>query len=409
MNESRRPKILIVHPVLPYPPDQGSKVATFGLIRSLRQEFDVTVLCKILSREELAEVRELEEWCQRVVPVLAPSRRSPWHRLAYKVWYYFKSMIQRRSLKCLYDTPGAFLHAARELAREPYDLVIVIYWQLHPVLDMFPREKGVLVTYDIDLLVNRQISLLERHLFRKLQALRNWLLEQREELAAYRAAGRVWTLTERDKAAVETICRDHTPVEVMPFRLDAEFLAPPGMARTKGEVLFLGYLKAVFNSDALEYFVRKIYPHLDEIPGLSITVVGGELPETLADFGLNPDVEIVGRVPDVRPYLHRASCMVIPLRFAGGLRIRILEAMAAGVPVVCSREAVGGMPFEPEVHFLLAEAPRDYARQIGRVLSDSALADRLSQDAMARVRELYGAERQARRTVEIVRAALNRA
>jgi glycosyltransferase involved in cell wall biosynthesis len=406
MSEGGRPKILIVHPVLPYPPNQGSKVATFGLIRSLRHEYDVTVLCKIFSQGELADARELEQWCERVVTVMAPSKRSLFHRAGYKVWYYLKSLFARRSLKGLYDCPGVFTNEARALARDDFDLVIVIYWQLHHVLQFFPPEKCVLATYDIDLLINRQISLLERHLFRKLQAVRAWLLEQKEELAAYRSARRVWTLTERDKSAVETICRGQSTVDVMPFRLDAAQLAPPGMARNPGEILFFGYLQAPFNRDALDYFVRRIYPHLDEIDGLSITVVGGKLPTALEYFGLNPEVEIVGRVPDVRPYLHRAACIVIPLRFAGGLRIRILEAMAAGIPVVCSTEAMGGMPFEPEVHYLLADEPKDYASQIERVLGDGELARRISGEAMGRAAELYGAETQARRTVEMVREAL---
>jgi glycosyltransferase involved in cell wall biosynthesis len=408
LSDSGRQRILIVHPVLPYPPDQGSKVATFGLIRSLADQYDVTVLCKIDSAAELAHAHALEQHCKRVVTVQAPNKRSPVHRLAYKVWYTLVSYVRRRSFKSLYDTPGALLKAARRLSMEDFDLNIVIYWQLYPVFRLLRRDKTILATYDIDLHVNKQLSLHERHLFRKLQTVRNWLIERREEINAYRSVSRVWTLTERDKRDVENITRNECRVDVMPFRLDTAFFAPPGMARNEGELLFLGFLRAPFNRDALEYFVNKIYPHLDDIEGLSITVVGGELPEDLAHFGLNPEVEIVGRVPDIRPYLHRAACIVIPLRFAGGLRIRILEAMAAGVPVVCTAEAIAGMDFEAEEHYLLADTPGECARQIARVLGDRGLAGRLSESAIRAVRERYGAEAQARRTNDLVRSVLAR-
>jgi glycosyltransferase involved in cell wall biosynthesis len=379
------------------------------LIRALHDEFDVTVLCKILSIEELPHAKELEDWCERVVAVPAPNRKSFLHRGYYKVLNYLRSVFTRKSMKSLYDCPGALVREARTLAREDFDLVIVIYWQLSPMLALFPQDRSILVTYDIDLLVNRQISLMERHLVRKIQAVRNWLLEQKEELAAYRSAKRIWTLTERDKQAVETICRDQVDADIMPFSLDTDFLAPPGMARNNGEVLFFGYLSAPFNRDSLDFFVRKIHPHLDEIEGLSITVVGGKLPSSLEYFGLNPEVEIVGRVADIRPYLHRASCIVIPLRFAGGLRVRILEAMSAGLPVICSEVAMAGLPFAPDPHFLLANEPKDYARQIERLLGDDALAARLSEEAVKVVRELYGIAPQARRTVAMVRSILDTA
>ncbi|MFQ5511649.1 MAG: glycosyltransferase [Candidatus Krumholzibacteriia bacterium] len=403
MSAERKPRVLLIKPVLPFPPNQGTKVASFGLIKALQRDFDVTVLARILGAEENEPARELERWCARVVTVMAPNRRSALHRVFYKLYYYLVSILTRRSLKGLYDCPRPFLRAARELSREGFDLVIVEYWQLRAMLDLFPREKCILLTHDIDMLVNRKISLLERNLMRKLQAVRRWLLEQKEEVRAYRAAAHVWALTERDKLAVESLCRDDTTVEVMPFGLDVDFLLPSGMARNPGEVLFLGHMGALFNRDALDYFVRKIHPLMDELEGLSITIVGGNLPKELEFFALQPEVEVVGTVADVRPYLHRAACLVIPLRFGGGLRIRILEAMSAGVPIVCSAAAIAGMPFEAGREFLVAETPAEYAAQVGRVLADGETGARLSEAALAKVRSAYGVEAQAARVVEMVR------
>ena len=399
---SARPRILLIKPVLPYPPNQGTKIVSFELIRALQSEFDVTVLARIQSPEEEALARELEVHCERVVTVLAPNRKSILHRVAYKGFYQAKSMLMRRSLKSQYDCPGTFIRAARELAKEDFDLVFVDYWQLYRMLPLFPPERCVLVTHDIDLLVNRQVSLLERNLMRKIQAVRRWILEQREEIEAYRTAGHVWALTEQDKLAVESIRRDGS-VDILPFGVDTDYFSPSGMQRNNGEILFLGHLKAPFNHDALTYFVQRIHPHLDDIEGHSITVLGGGLPRELEYFGLQRDVEVVGRVPDIRPYLHRASCLVVPLRFGGGLRIRILEAMSAGLPIVCSKVAIAGMPFEEGKEYLLAEAPEDYAAQVRRLLEDEQLATSISLAALERVRNLYGAVHQRHRMVELVR------
>ena len=402
MNGGPRPKILLVKPVLPYPPNQGTRVASFGLIKALKPGFDVTVLARITSREEARDARELEKWCSRVVTVMAPNRTSLLHRIAYKLFYHLKSALLHRSLKGLYDCPGVFLREAKALSREHFDLVLIEYWQLHRMARYFPPNRCVLLTHDVDMFVNWQVTLLEKYLPRKIEALRRWLVERREEVAAYRGIRRIWTLTERDRDAVRKIGEGKPEVEVLPVGVDVGFFAPPGMERTRGEVLFLGHLAASFNRDSLVFFAGEVYPRIKNLDGLSITIVGGHLPKELEPFGLQPEVEVVGHVSDVRPYLHRASCIVIPLRFGGGLRIRILEAMSAEIPVICTSVAIAGMPFEPGRDFLLADEPEEMAEAVEKVLRDEGLARSVAASALRRVRELYASERQERLAVELV-------
>jgi glycosyltransferase involved in cell wall biosynthesis len=383
-------------------------VASFGLIRSLQPHFDVTVLTRIISREEIPLARELERWCSRVVTVMAPNRKSVVHRVVYKFFYHLKSLILQRSLKSLYDCPGDFIRAARGLSRERFDLVIVEYWQLRRILRCVPPDRCALLTHDVDALVNERNASLEKNPLRKFLAIRRWRVERREETAAYRSFSVILTLTERDKAAVEALRGKPGVVDVLPVGVDVDFFACPGSPRNSGEVLFLGHLGAAFNRDALEYFVRDVYPKISGVEGLRITVVGGKLPGNLKFFESQPGVEIVGSVDDVRPFLHRASCLVIPLRFGGGIRIRVLEAMAAGIPLVCTPVAIAGMSFEPGKDYLLAETPGELAGAIRRLVGDPGLSAALSASAERRVRERYAAEVQARRAVELVHGLISR-
>lgn len=417
MKEQRK-KILIVKPFLPYPPDQGTRVVSFGLIQTLQREFDVTVLTRLTDRAESEAAHQLERYCSRVVTVMAPSRKSIFHRAAFKVGYTLISWFRRRSLKSLYDCPGATVRAARRLTDEEFDLIVIEYWQLFPLLDVFPLDKVVLLTHDVELLVNRENALLERNLFRKLSKVRRWLVEQREEIGAYRKARRVLALTARDALAVRKLRRSRQAaetgvddgddtVDVLPFGLDVEAYATPTGERNPREVLFMGALRASFNRDALDYFVLNIFPHLDDVADLSVTVVGGELPRHLGHFGLDRRVEVTGRVPDVRPYLDRAACLVVPLRFGGGLRIRILEAMMAGTPIVCSSVAIAGMDFQGEREYLLADTPRDTAAQVKRLLDDPSLGLEIARNARTAVVERYASKVQSDRTSALFRHILN--
>ncbi len=424
-----RKKILIVKPFIPYPPDQGTRVLSFGLIRTLQTQFDVTVLTRLVDAGQEDDARELENHCSRVVTLMAPNKKSVFHRVAYKIGYSFLSLIRRRSMKSLYDCPGAFIGLARDLAKEDFDLVVLEYWQMYPLLDVFPSERIVLLTHDVEMLVNRHNALLERNLFRKLKKVRIWMKEQREELLAYRRAPRILALTERDATAVrkirtsppgtgklsgetkqapetaaqawENASDQEADVHVLPFGLDTDAYAESSIVRNPRELLFMGELRASFNADALEYFILKIFPHLSDEKNIQITIVGGDLPDHLKFFERDSRVEVTGRVPDVRPYLSRAACLVVPLRFGGGLRIRILEAMMTGAPIVCSSVAIAGMEFQPERDFLLADTPKETASQILRLLDDSELGREISHNARNAVREKYSTGVQAARTLEL--------
>lgn len=414
-----RKKLLLVKPIVPYPPDQGTRVVSFQLIRTLQREYDVTVLTRLMDRSEEANAAGLERHCSRVVAVTAPNRLSPFHRIAYKGWYSLVSLVRRRSMKRLYDCPGAFVKAARRLAAEGFDCVVVEYWQLFPLLDVFPRDKTVLLTHDVEMVVNRQSALMERRLVRKLVKVRRWLLEQREEIQAYRSAPRVLALTARDAAAVRRIkggkdagAPEPVPdgvidpadgVGVLPVGLDVDRLRgegelPPREAR---DVLFMGELRASFNRDALEFFVTRVFPFLDDTEGLRVTIVGGGLPRRLEYFGRDPRVEVTGRVADVGPYLARTSCLVVPLRFGGGLRIRILEAMLAGAPVVCTAVAIAGMPFEPGRDYLAADRPDEIADQIKRLLDRPELGREIAKNAAAAVTSHYDSKLQSERVLKL--------
>ncbi|HXV13406.1 MAG TPA: glycosyltransferase, partial [Candidatus Krumholzibacteria bacterium] len=278
--------------------------------------------------------------------------------------------------------------AARSLAREPFDLVILEYWQMYPLLGIFPRERTVLLTHDIDVQVHEARSQLERSVPARIRAATTFRAEAREEERAYRRAARVWALTRRDADAVRALTGREAAV--LPLGLAEEaFVAQPA-PRSSREVLLMGAMHSAFNRDAIDHFVRDIHPALATLPGIRFTVVGGALPPEVATFASVPGVEVTGHARDINPYLERAACMVVPLRFAGGIRIRILHAMARGLPVVCSPVAVEGMGLEAGRHVLVAESPSEYRAHVQRVFDEPAFALDLARAARERVWSAHG-------------------
>jgi glycosyltransferase involved in cell wall biosynthesis len=178
--------------------------------------------------------------------------------------------------------------------------------------------------------------------------------------------------------------------DVLPLGLAPEAFVDDFTPRTSNEVLLVGAMHSAFNRDAIDHFVRDIHPALASLPGVRFTIVGGPLPPEVAEFARAPGVDVPGHAPNLRPYFERAACLVVPLRFAGGIRIRILHAMAAGLPVVCSPVAIEGMDVEAGRHVLVARTPQEYRAHVERILVDKAFAQGLARAAREQVGRVHG-------------------
>ena len=153
------------------------------------------------------------------------------------------------------------------------------------------------------------------------------------------------------------------------FELDG---APP--ERDPQRILFLGSMSYGPNIDAAQYLVGEILPLLRAArPQLTLDIVGADpTPKVLELAG--ETVRVVGKVPDVRPYLRRAACLVAPLRIGGGTRLKLVEALGSSTPVVSSFIAAEGLAFKSGEHLWLAHGPRAFANAVLEVLDDPAAA-----------------------------------
>jgi len=156
-------------------------------------------------------------------------------------------------------------------------------------------------------------------------------------------------------------------------------------------VLYVGSMDYHANIDAVEVFARAAWPGIHEAaPELVFTVAGRAPSQGLRErLGRVPGVEVTGTVPDVRPYYREAAVVVVPLRVGGGTRIKILEAMAAGVPVVSTLLGAEGLLIRPGEDFLPAETGEDFRDGVLRLWRDSRLARRLTESARELVRRQY--------------------
>ncbi|HSQ05267.1 MAG TPA: TIGR03087 family PEP-CTERM/XrtA system glycosyltransferase, partial [Burkholderiales bacterium] len=164
-----------------------------------------------------------------------------------------------------------------------------------------------------------------------------------------------------------------------PNGVDHEYFAPDGTAYDPDAISFVGRMDYYPNQECMFQFCANVLPRIQaRRPGTKLYIIGADPSAAVRKLGDLPGVTVTGSVPDVRPLLRRSALMVAPLNIARGTQNKILEAMAAGVPVVTSSAAAGGVDAVGGEHFLVADEPAEYEEAILRLLSDPSERQRLA-------------------------------
>jgi glycosyltransferase involved in cell wall biosynthesis len=180
-----------------------------------------------------------------------------------------------------------------------------------------------------------------------------WRKMKRYERRVMHQVTRVVAVTEKDAQLLRSQFRlDH--VDVVDNGIDRDFFASVRAPRNPHAILFLGSLNWRPNLDAVHSLLNHIFPTVKkEEPEAELWLVGSNPPPWLfRQAQEQPGVQVHGNVPDVRPYLGQCAVMAVPLRIGGGSRLKILEALACGTPVVSTKIGAEGLCLQPSQHYL---------------------------------------------------------
>ncbi len=348
-------KCLFVSPVVPWPADSGGRVRTFQLLAQLSAKAEVHLRAVHESPAAAAGLRELERHCASAKS-FERATSSPWMQAT------------RPKLERWFFSPALNEALAEELSRERFDLVHLDEMFLVRALPAKLATPVIVHHHKLDTDFYARLPA-GRALF---AAFERFKLRGLEAEAARRHRYHVLT----NAAEARELERRYPSIEsaVVESGFDPEALAPTGEARAPEQLLFLGSLDYAPNIDGLAWFVREVLPAIvAKRPGVCLNVVGsGSIDAVRALAGRG--IDLLGRVDDVRPELARASALVVPLRIGGGTRLKLVEAMGMGTPVVSTHIGADGLVFRDPEHLWLADSPADFAARTLEVLRDPSTA-----------------------------------
>jgi glycosyltransferase involved in cell wall biosynthesis len=219
------------------------------------------------------------------------------------------------------------------------------------------------------------------------------------ETAAWRQVDRVVTMSEKDRAVVGG-------ATTIPNGVDLDRFQPSRLAPEPRRLLFIGSFAHRPNVLALEFFLRDVFPRLENV---TLHVIAGQRHQRFWDLQHDPlhnGVEVEGFVSDVRPAYQRATVVIAPLVASAGTNVKILEAMAMGKAIVSTEAGIHGLELQRGADVVVADSAEAMAAAIARLLE--APAERAALEAHARqtVERVYGWDAIAREQKKLYESLL---
>lgn len=379
-------RLLFLSQRVPHPPNKGDKIRSHHIARRLAARHEVHLAFLLDEPAEEAYAREVSGWAAsaswRVRRAAESAGRGAWSCLAggpISAGWFVNGALRRE--------------VAARLAAGRFDAVVAYCSSMVPYVERF-RGPRVVDLVDVDSAKWAQYA--ERAAFPKRgvfalehRRLREW------EHRIVRDFDRTLVVAAAERDLLGTFA-DAARVAVVGNGVDAEDFAPRGPRSREPVLVFVGALDYFANADGCAHFVRELWPAVRaRVPGVTLRLVGRRPGRDVTALAEVDGVEVVPDPPDVRPWLWGAAAAVVPLRIAQGTQNKVLEAMAAGVPVIATEVSVRGIEGEAGGHFLVADGPAAWADAVARILSHPEDADALAARARARVEERYSWDRRA--------------
>lgn len=384
-------RILIVSTNLPVPPNNGQAIRTLSIVRALAAMGHELVFISFASESRPATLDPLLRICREVglverARLTNVSEQSDYLRRV-------QCLISCRSYS-IERFRSAAMRARMEahLNQNVFDLIICD--SIYALVNIPQTDVPIALNcHNAEHIIFQRYAQTEENVLRKLYSeIESRLVAEAERRGCHRAAIAM-ACSENDR---ELLRRLHPtiPIFVVPNAVDTDSVSGQGPHVADNEapvLLFQGGMDWYPNRDAVDYFAQRILPLVRaEYPSVRF-VVAGRNPAVrfIEKYRNNCNIEFTGTVPDIRPYLSAATVVVVPLRLGSGTRIKILEAGAAGKPIVSTSIGAEGLNLEHGKEILLADLPREFAHSVTQLLRDPARRDSIGSAARVVVRNRY--------------------
>ena len=379
-------KILMITPYVPFPPSSGGQIRTLNLLKYLSQKNEITLVCLYKFETEKKYFNQLKPYCKKIFFCRRPE--NPW---TFKT--IFGSVFSLNPFLVVRNFSLEAKEVLEELFhRENFDVIHVETFYVMPFL---PKTKIpiLLVEQTIEYKVYQHfVKSLPQYFqplfFIDILKLKFW------ERYYWRKASQVATVSDSDKKLINRLEPQIKPV-IIPNCAGDEMVAKklPEKNLNFPNLLFQGNFLWLQNTEAANILIKKTLPLLKlSLKKFKLIIAGQSASKKLKNFK-DDRLEIID-IPQSRSDLvldlyQKATLFLAPIFGPGGTRLKILAAMANGLPVISTKTGISGLDVQDEETVLIAETPQQFVEKTMRILSNKKLYQKIQTNAYLLIKEKY--------------------
>ncbi|MHC4637945.1 MAG: glycosyltransferase family 4 protein [Planctomycetota bacterium] len=378
-------KMLFVTLLLPHPyADHASAFTVFKVIKHLSRRHDISLISFVFSEKEKELARYVGQYCRRVETVLVhPS-------ILKKLWVRMK-LLTLMPMVISYAYSRKMKERIRYvLKQDQFDIVELEYTPMGQYVSEIGDLPVVLAIQDVLYIVAKRFVNSFPNSRKRLEWLIDGLLCRRYEPRLLAKFNHVITVSQKNRE--QLLSRNpRLKISAVPPGVDipqTQKSHTPGQGRA---LIFMGGMWRPHNVDAVLYFFHTIFGLIrKEVPDTLFYVVGGSPSSKVKQLASDPSVTVTGYVKDILPYYLKCDVSVVPMRIAGGIMCKVLDAMAAGLPVVSTSQGNEGVGARAEEEIILADDPVEFAERTVELLRDGRRRKLIGQKGLEFVRRNFG-------------------
>jgi polysaccharide biosynthesis protein PslH len=377
-------KILMLVPYLPTITMSGGQTRWYNIIRFLAKEHEITLFSLIKDESERRFIPELEKYCKKVRVFKRPEK--PWtiRNILYSVFGpYPLLVIRNQSLeekKALKD----------ELKNGKYDVIHAetFYVMPHlPVTDVPTVQVEQTIWHEVykHYVINETPLILRPFYMQDVMKIKFW------EKYYWKKADKLFAVSEEDRKSMLELV-PNKKVGIIPNGVDTKYYDRKTVKKLSPARILYGVTNFEWlqNQEATEILVKRVWPIIKEkLKFAKVWVVGRKIPEWVKNEAKKGDIEITENIPDARDAYEKATIMVAPIKGSGGTRLKILEAMASGLPVVSTSVGVAGLNLTDGVNVLIGDTDHELAMKAVKLLKNKTLAKEIGKRGKEHVKKYF--------------------
>lgn len=360
-------KILFITTLLPFPLNNGGKIKTYNTIKMLSERYDIDLICYYENDTDLEYLKYVKQEVREVQLVKGKITTS--ENKLYMLKLAFKSLFSKLPVTVLKFFDKEFSSLIEKYMNSyEYEKVYVDHLQISINLKNVENNniEYILDEHNCEYLIMKRKFNEEKNVVKKLFFCLEYLKLKKYEKNTLDKFDKIITLSNNDKYELMKLNISESKMKIIPIPFLDEYIKKNIKEyKTNLDILFVGTMSWMPNSEGILWFLENVVPKLRENKlNFKVYIIGKGANKSILSYNNESDIEILGFVQDINRYIEKCDCMIVPIFFGSGLRVKIIEAFAKKIPVISTTIGAEGLKICDNKNILIANTVDEFNEKI---------------------------------------------